>query len=113
MATTITNEQMQAMLQTSRTYSVVILRSKPKRREPGVEPIIWEHARRNFSLRADGLLSIVCAINDGTEVSGVGVFPGSVDEVKAIMDDDPGVQAGVFEYEIHPCRSFPGDSLPQ
>jgi hypothetical protein len=28
------------------------------------------------------------------------------------MEDDPGVKAGVFVYEVHPCRSFPGDSLP-
>ena len=28
------------------------------------------------------------------------------------MDDDPGVLAGVFRYELHPCRGFPGDHLP-
>lgn len=28
------------------------------------------------------------------------------------MDEDPGVQAGVFTYQIHPTRSFPGDTLP-
>lgn len=28
------------------------------------------------------------------------------------MDDDPAVLAGIFTYEIHPVRSFPGDSLP-
>jgi hypothetical protein len=28
------------------------------------------------------------------------------------MDCDPGVQAGIFTYEIHPIRSFPGDALP-
>jgi hypothetical protein len=40
------------------------------------------------------------------------VFTGSVDETAAIMTDDPGVQAGVFTFEVHPCRGFPGDSLP-
>ena len=29
------------------------------------------------------------------------------------MDEDPAVQAGIFEYELYPCRSFPGDCLPQ
>jgi len=29
------------------------------------------------------------------------------------MDGDPGVQAGVFEYEVHAVRGFPGDMLPQ
>jgi hypothetical protein len=28
------------------------------------------------------------------------------------MGDDPGVAAGVFTYEVHSCRGFPGDSLP-
>jgi hypothetical protein len=36
-----------------------------------------------------------------------------VDEIKKVMDEDPGVKAGVFVYEIHACRSFPGDSLPE
>jgi hypothetical protein len=26
-----------------------------------------------------------------------------------IMDEDPAVQAGVFTYDVHPIRSFPGD----
>jgi len=34
---------------------------------------VWEHGRRNFSLRAE---------------------------------------AGIFTYEVHPTRSFPGDRLP-
>jgi len=32
--------------------------------------------------------------------------------VRSIMDQDPAIIKGVFIYEIHPCRSFPGDSLP-
>jgi hypothetical protein len=28
------------------------------------------------------------------------------------MDDDPGVKAGVFEYEIHAVRGFPESALP-
>jgi len=28
------------------------------------------------------------------------------------LNDDPGVQAGVFTFEVHGCRGFPGDSLP-
>ena len=30
-----------------------------------------------------------------------------------IMNEDPGVKAGVFIYEIHSCCGFPGDSLQQ
>ena len=28
------------------------------------------------------------------------------------MDQDPVVKEGIFVYEAHPCRSFPGDCLP-
>jgi hypothetical protein len=28
------------------------------------------------------------------------------------MAADPGVQAGLFSYDIHPARSFPGSALP-
>jgi len=52
-------------------------------------------------------------VNDGTEVKGVGIFSTSEEETKRIMDEDPAVKAGIFAYEIHPCRSFPGDMLPE
>jgi hypothetical protein len=34
-----------------------------------------------------------------------------VEAVREIMDGDPGVQAGMFTYHVHPCRGFPGDAL--
>ena len=108
----ITDDFMRQMMTTTRNYSVVILKAGPQYHMQGVEKIIWEHGRRNFALRADGLLSIVCPVTDGSEVKGIGIFNGSVAETRQIMDDDPGVQAGVFVYEVHSCRSFPGDSLP-
>ena len=111
--TVITDEFMQQMLTTTRTYCVVILKAGPKKKEAGVEQIIWEHGRRNFALRADGVLSIVCPISDGSNVMGVGIFNAPLEEVQKIMDEDPGVKAGVFIYEIHACRSFPGASLPK
>jgi hypothetical protein len=110
--TTITDEFMRKMIAQTKGYSVVILRAGPNRNDPGVEKITWEHGRRNFALRADGLLSIVCPVRDGSEIAGVGIFNADADEVRRIMDEDPGVKAGIFVYEIHPCRSFPGDCLP-
>ena len=104
---------MRQMLSTTKDYSIVILKAGPRRNEPRVEKIIWEHGRRNFALRAEGLLSIVCPVMDGSDTSGVGIFNTSVEEAKKIMDEDPGVKSGIFVYEIHPCRSFPGDSLPK
>jgi len=63
-------------------------------------------------LRADGLLNIVCPIGDGSDLCGIGIFNSSLEETKKIMDADPGVMAEIFIYELHSCRSFPGDSLP-
>ncbi len=109
---TITDEYMRGMLSKARDYSVVILKATPKRSEPGADKIVWEHGRRNFVLRADGLLSIVCPINDESNVRGVSIFNASVEETRKIMDDDPAVKAGIFVYEVHACKSFPGDRLP-
>src|SRR6266516_7228380 len=111
--TAITDEFMRQMRSTTRQYCIVILKTGPKMNEEGVETIIWEHGRRNFALRADGVLSIVCPISDESNVTGVGIFNANAEEVKKIMDEDPGVKAGVFVYEIHACRSFPGDCLPK
>ena len=111
--TTITDDHMRQMLTTTKQYSIVILKATAKRQETGIEKIIWEHARRNFTLRADGVLSIVCPINDESDVKGIGIFNAPVEDVKKIMDEDPGVKAGIFTYEAHASRSFPGDSLPK
>ncbi|KIL40017.1 hypothetical protein SD70_16535 [Gordoniibacillus kamchatkensis] len=105
---------MKEMLTTTKGYTVVILKSAPNRSQvEGADRIVWEHGRNNFRLRAEGILSIVCPIMDGSGISGISIFNAPEEEVKTIMDADPGVQAGIFTYEIHPCRSFPGDRLPE
>lgn len=78
----------------------------------GAEKITWEHGRRNFALLGSGVMPIVCPVADGSDLCGIGIFNKNGDEVKIIMDDDPGVKEGIFIYEIHPCRGFPGSSLP-
>ena len=110
--TTITDEYMRQMSAKTRNYTIVILKAGPNINQEGAEKIIWEHGRRNYELRADGVLAIVCPIGDGSGVMGLDIFNATVDEAKKIIDEDPAVKAGVFVYEIHPCRSFPGDSLP-
>ncbi|GAA5199097.1 hypothetical protein GCM10023322_73910 [Rugosimonospora acidiphila] len=113
MTTPISDEHMRTMMTTTRGYTSVILKSGPNRHMDGVGAIIWEHGRRNFALRADGLMPIVLPVIDGSDVCGLCVFDLDLDETRKVMDDDPGVRAGVFVYEAHPCRSFPGDALPE
>lgn len=106
-----TDEQMRERIAATKEYSVVILHGTDKLADPASRAVVWEHGRRNFELRERGALQIVCPVTDGSNVSGVGIFGTSVDETRAIMDEDPGVQAGLFTYEVHPCRGFPGDAL--
>lgn len=108
----ITDEYMLAIRAQAKPYTLLVLTAGPKRHDEGVDKIIWEHGRRNHMLRQQGVLAIVCPVPDDTPLCGIGVFNAPVDEVARIMDDDPGVRAGVFEYELHPTASFPGDRLP-
>ncbi len=109
---TITDEYMLEMRSRTKAYVIVILRAGPRYSEPGADKIIWEHGRRNHALRAEGLLSIVCPVMDGSPVRGIGIFNLAVEEVDRLMSEDPGVKEGIFVYEAHSCRSFPGDALP-
>jgi hypothetical protein len=109
----ISDEYMLSMLQTSaRPYVLIMLRQGPNWDLPERDAIIWEHGRRNFALRASGVLSIVCPIPDDSPWCGIGLFDATEEEAVRIMDDDPGVRAGVFTVEVHPVRSFAGDRLP-
>ena len=108
----ITDEQMREELRTAKPYTIVLLRSTARRREAGIDRIIWEHGRRNFELRARGVLAIVCPVVDESNLSGVCIFTTNSEETRKIRDGDPGVEAGLFTYEIHSTKSFPGSRLP-
>jgi len=108
----ITDETMLQGRASARAYTIVILTHGPAYATPGSDAIIWEHGRRNYALRAAGLLSIVCPIRDDTDTAGVGIFNTDPAGVEHILRGDPAIQAGVLTYAIHPAWSFPGDSLP-
>ncbi|MFC4945359.1 YciI family protein [Pseudonocardia sp. GCM10023141] len=107
----ITDEYMQEQLGRSRVYTLAMLRPGPKYGTEGSDAVIWEHGRRNFELRAAGTMSIVGPVMDGTDLAGISILTASVEEAAALLDGDPAVQAGLFGYELHPLRSFPGDAL--
>lgn len=111
LTTEITDDYMREMLGKSKTYTAMLLRLTERAAEPGAEQIIWEHGRRNFSLRAEGKLPIVCPTTDESEWAGVAIFDATVDEVEQLMADDPGIKAGIFTLELHPVMGFPGSSL--
>ncbi len=107
----ITDDYMLEMRQKTREYTVVILHKTPKIGEPGMDKVVWEHGRRNYELRRDEKLCIVCPVRDESDISGIGIFSTNAEETRKIMDEDPAVKAGIFTYETHPTRSFPGDAL--
>ncbi|BBZ69032.1 hypothetical protein [Mycobacterium paraseoulense] len=109
---TFTDEEMGELLAGAKLYSVVILKQGPGFGDESTPGTVWEHGRRNFGLRDDGVLAVVLPVTDGSDVCGIGVFAATVEETTAIMADDPGVARGVFTFEVHPCRGFPGDALP-
>jgi hypothetical protein len=108
----ISDDYMRHALTTTRAYTSMLLFAGPEYHAEAARSIIWEHGRRNFALRAEGKLAIVCPVTDDTNLCGIGIFTTDAEETDRIMRDDPGVLAGVFTYQIHPCRSFPGDHLP-
>ncbi len=109
----ITDDYMRTRLSQAKQYSIVILKRAAAYAElPATEKIVWEHGRRNMALNASGELAAACPIHDDANLSGVGIFNRDPEAVRAIMAQDPGVLAGIFAFEIHPCRGFPRSSLP-
>lgn len=108
----ITDEFMRQMQGKAKDYCVCILRTTAKRGQTGANRFVTEHNRREFVLRVDGPLSILCQVSDGSGVVSVSIFNASVEEVKKIMDEDPAVKEGIITYELHASRGFPGDTLP-
>ena len=92
-------------------YTIVLIKQIAKRKEAGADSVIWEHGRKNLSLREDGVLSIVCPVFGNDNLSGLYIFNTDADEAVKIMDSDPAVKAGIFRYEIYSCKGIPGDSL--
>jgi hypothetical protein len=66
-----------------------------------------------MALAEAGILPIVVPVGDDSPLAGIGIFAAGPEDTRAIMDDDPGVRAGIFTYQIHhPARGFPGAALP-
>lgn len=108
----ISDDYMRQQLATAKEYCLIILRRTPAAKDhPGLDKILWEHVRRNMALSASGELPVVCPIRDRSDVAGVGIFDTSGERVREIMEGDPGVAAGIFSYELHACRGFPGSEL--
>lgn len=83
----------------------------PRRTQEGADAIEREHQRRMVSLRADGVIAILCPILDDA-MAGMAVMTVPVERAAEIIADDPCVRAEMMHSEVYPCLSFPGDALP-
>jgi hypothetical protein len=111
MNTTVTDEQIRQLAETAKPYSLVLLWWGPERHKDGAQATEVEHQRRMVSLRADGIIPILCPVGSET-LAGVAIMNVPPEEARGIMAGDPCVRAGMILYEVHPCQSFPGDALP-
>lgn len=111
MSSPVTDEQIQQLAATARPYSVALLWWGPERHMDGAEAVELEHQRRMVSLRADGVISILCPVGSET-MAGVAIMDLPAEEAREVMGGDPCVQAGMMVCEVHSCHGFPGDALP-
>jgi uncharacterized protein YciI len=109
--TAVTDEQIQQLAATAKPFSVALLSWTPERHMEGADATELEHQRRLVSLRADGVIAILCPVVSET-LAGVIIMTVSADEARAVMGDDPCVQAGMMTCEVYSAAGFPGDALP-
>ena len=103
---------MRSRLAGSAPYTMVVLLPTDQLVRPDVDPIIWAHGRRNMALITAGIAPVITPVTTPDGPSGFAIFTTDPDETRTIMDADPGVIAGIFTYELHPVRGFPGATLP-
>ncbi|MEU0879367.1 hypothetical protein ABZ345_12265 [Lentzea sp. NPDC005914] len=108
---TVTDEQIQALAATAKPFSLALLHWGPERTMDGADAIELEHQRRMVSLRADGVIAILCPVLSD-DVAGVAIMTVPAEEAAEIMAGDPCVRAGMIRVEVRPCLGFPGDALP-
>jgi hypothetical protein len=111
MTTTITDEQIQQLAQTAKPYSLALLRWGPQRYRDGAEAIELEHQRRMVSLRADGVIAILCPVVSDM-MAGAAVMNLPTEQSSAVMAEDPCVRANMIVCEVYACLGFPGDAIP-
>jgi len=109
---TVTDEQVQQLAARAASYSLVLLWWDEARFQDGAEEIEAAHQRRMVSLRADGVIAVLCPVGSD-ELAGMAVLDVPLERARAVMAEDPCVRAGMMRVDVHPCHGFPGDTLPQ
>ena len=111
MDTAVTDEQIRQLAQTAKPYSLALLWWGPARHMDGSDATELEHQRRMVSLRARGIIAILCPVGSET-LAGVAIMTIPPEQAREVMSDDPCVLAGMMRCDVYACHSFPGDALP-
>jgi len=109
--TPVTDDQVRELAATAVPYSLVLLWWGDDRFRHGADAIEAAHQRRMASLRADGVIAILCPVASDS-LAGAAVLDLPPKRAREVMSHDPCVGAGMMRLDVHPCHSFPGDTLP-
>ena len=73
-----------------------------------------EHLPYVFQQRSDNQMVLTMPIKDNdSNLAAIAIYNTTdKEEVKRLLDKDPAIMAGVFDYEIVTGIGFPGDKLP-
>ena len=108
----ITDAFMRESLKGFRAYTLVVLHGTTARNAEGADKVVWEHGRRLFELKREGIVDIVCPVDeDSSGISGICILSVDTAKTRQIMDADPAVKEGIFTYDVHSVRGLPGDRL--
>ena len=107
----VTDDTMRSRIAQAKPYTVMVLHTTTAFARPACDAVVWEHGRRNMALVEASLLSVVLPAADDSGIAGYGIFNADLDTTRRLMDNDPGVRAGIFSVELHPVHGFPGSCL--
>lgn len=92
-------------------YTIVLLKKGPKHNIADDEFIQQNHQAHTTyqaSLKANGVLIFSGTTPAHNHIAGINIYNiADAGEVKSLAANDPGVTAGLFDYEIIPCFSLP------
>ena len=99
------------------TYVVGLLRKGPTwtadETAPETKRVLEGHMANIKKMADTGKLVVAGPFSDNTELRGMFIFlVGSVDDAKALVEADPGVQSRRFVFELHPWFAAKGLKVP-
>jgi len=104
---TFTDDEMNELLPAAKAYSVVLLKQGPNFTDDTAPAVIWEHGRRNFGLRHDGVLPIVLPASQVArlfdEVAGFVGYQLTIDLPRQVIVKPDG---GELPFDVQPFRKY-------